>query len=98
MDRAPLEACGVIVPDMDIPPEQWVHEMRNRAFSPTDSFVIDTKTIRQLITKAEQWRDVIVWHTHPGGNIGPSRGDLESKVEGVNYLVVTLPGGQAVRY
>jgi proteasome lid subunit RPN8/RPN11 len=36
-----------------------------------------------------------VWHTHPGGLVGPSSGDLEHAVTGVNYLVVTVPGGEA---
>jgi proteasome lid subunit RPN8/RPN11 len=31
-----------------------------------------------------------LWHTHPGGNIGPSPGDMQKRLEGVAYLVVAI--------
>lgn len=33
---------------------------------------------------------IVVWHSHPQGNIGPSRGDLQVKKPGIPYLVVSL--------
>lgn len=44
------------------------------------------------------WEDVIVWHTHPSGFVGPSRGDMQNRVEGLKYLVVSLPDGEAVYF
>jgi proteasome lid subunit RPN8/RPN11 len=98
LDELPNEACGVIVPDLERTPDTWVTQLRNRAPSPTNAFAIDVATIHGLVRDKELWADVIIWHTHPGGNIGPSEGDMRTKVEGVNYLVVTLPRGEAVRY
>jgi proteasome lid subunit RPN8/RPN11 len=40
----------------------------------------------------------IVWHTHPSGNIGPSKGDMDSKIQGFQYLVVTMPSGEATLF
>jgi proteasome lid subunit RPN8/RPN11 len=40
----------------------------------------------------------IVWHTHPSGNIGPSKGDMDTKIEGFQYLVVTMPSGEATLF
>lgn len=36
-------------------------------------------------------RDFIVWHTHPGGLVGPSKGDMEQKRQAPDfrYIVVT---------
>lgn len=46
--------------------------------------------------------DVIVWHTHPSGFIGPSRGDLESRrqpvLEQIKHLVISLPNGETTYY
>jgi proteasome lid subunit RPN8/RPN11 len=34
--------------------------------------------------------EVLFWHTHPGGNIGPSKYDLDRRLEGFQYMVVAL--------
>lgn len=41
---------------------------------------------------------VVVWHTHPSGHVGPSAGDLRHKEPDLEYLVVALPNGEATRF
>lgn len=33
--------------------------------------------------------DVVLWHSHPSGLIGPSRGDVRNKIAGLKSVVVT---------
>ena len=96
--RAPFEACGIVVPDLEVPAANWVKELQNRSSDPLNSYEIDTATIKTLVENAENWSDILVWHTHPRGGIGPSKGDVESKAKGLRYLVVALPRGEAVLF
>lgn len=80
----PQEACGVITPIGD------VIELPNRAEDRTDSYALDPEDYWELW---DRWApDLLVWHTHPSGFIGPSRRDMQSRIPDVNYLVVTLEG------
>jgi proteasome lid subunit RPN8/RPN11 len=98
MLRTPKEACGVVVPDLDRPANDWVVETTNWSTSPESSYEIDTSIIKQLVKDPECWSDVLVWHTHPSGMVGPSKGDMEHKAAGLRYLVVSLPRGEAVLF
>lgn len=93
IEGAPHEVCGIIV-------REWegfrIVQLHNRADDPTDSYRIDSATLRTLALKPETWKHVAVWHTHPGGRVGPSPGDLATKIPEVKYLVVTVPTGEAV--
>ncbi|MGH9339839.1 MAG: hypothetical protein ACRD1R_09690 [Acidobacteriota bacterium] len=52
------------------------------------------------------YTDILVWHTHPSGFIGPSRQDLESRRDpevadfwkDTAYATISLPGGEVVLY
>jgi proteasome lid subunit RPN8/RPN11 len=33
---------------------------------------------------------IAIWHSHPSGLVGPSRADMQKRIEGVAYLVVTI--------
>lgn len=83
-------------------------KLPNSSPHPASSYVISTK---DLVDALEQYINrsgihptdlpmdhFIVWHTHPGGNIGPSKGDMTTKVEGFQYLVVTMPDGEATLF
>lgn len=96
----PDEACGLVFPDLR------VMRLKNRSSNPLSSYVIDSE---DLVNAIEAWVEetgvdpeqltrghFIVWHTHPGGVVGPGPGDLASKVEGFQYVVITLPDGQPV--
>jgi len=100
MEENPYEACGVIVPKVEEAPLSWVKKMLNRADNPFNSYKLDPATITQLVedlgSDDPAWANVIVWHTHPSGSVGPSQGDMEYRVEGLKYLVVSVPRGEAV--
>jgi proteasome lid subunit RPN8/RPN11 len=98
MARLPNEACGLVVPDLDEPAAQWVHELQNRSKDPLNSYAIDPMTIYDLRSDRETWSSVLVWHTHPSGHVGPSQQDWDDRLPDVKYLVVALPGGQAVMF
>ena len=100
-DRAPNESCGILLP----PPgdifryrahHRQVIELPNRSHSPRDSYEIRGDDI---IVELAEWlenvdqptRDSLaIWHTHPNGTVGPSRGDLIHKLGDLSYLVVTI--------
>lgn len=98
MQRIPNEACGVVIPDMDQPCEMWVRELVNRSEDPLNSYRIDPGTIASLLIDPDVWSDVLVWHTHPSGFVGPSQGDMKQRDPRLRYLVVALPRGEPVLF
>jgi proteasome lid subunit RPN8/RPN11 len=97
VEFAPEEACGILVQEAFT---EWrVVQLQNRAPDPTTSYKIDPATIAQIVKSPEMWyQKTQVWHTHPGGMVGPSQGDLDYKAEGVRYVVVTIPDGEYRRF
>lgn len=101
LDRVPNEACGILLP----PPgdiyrfrrhNKQVIELPNRSPHPQDSYEMRGSDI---MIELEDWfesvdqpaRDsIVLWHTHPSGSIGPSRGDLDNKLGDLSYLVVSI--------
>lgn len=102
-DRAPSEACGLILP----PPGErrnrpgrhpQVIELPNRSLTPRDSYeILGTDTAIEL----DRWLDdpdvtqedvdsMVVWHTHPSGGIGPSKTDIRQRPDAVAMIVVSL--------
>ena len=103
MAEAPKEACGLVIPDLNYPPDQWVHQLQNRAENPLNHYKIDGQTLFQIATDRNhegdrEWEDVLIWHTHPSGSPTPSDGDYDAKIPGAKYLVVALPSGQATMF
>ena len=90
--RAPSEACGLLV---DVPPpgrRSRCIELPNRSMAHHDSALIRTNDVRQAL---EGWEGnyAAIWHSHPGGNIGPSRGDMHARSKSMpdlGYLVLTI--------
>jgi len=90
--RAPSEACGLIV---DQPPpgrRSRCIELPNRSLEHHDSALIHTSDVRQAL---EGWEGstAAIWHSHPGGNIGPSLGDMHARskeYDQLGYLVLTI--------
>lgn len=99
---APREACGIVSPDLQ------VTGLPNTSECPESSYGVQASDLVEAIEAYVDRSGVdpltltrghfIVWHTHPGGLVGPSRGDLETKLEGFIYVVVTMPGGQASQF
>jgi proteasome lid subunit RPN8/RPN11 len=95
--RAPGEACGILLPyPRNSRPESQVVELPNRHKDFNQAYMVQGEDIAIEIgdwlaeASSEDTARLSVWHTHPGGGVGPSRGDLRSKVPNVAYLVVSL--------
>lgn len=102
--RAPAEACGLLLPTPDGYTDEGrprrVVEMPNRSKTPHNTYMFTTDDVKislerwLKLTDPELHNDVIVWHTHPGGNIGPSAEDMRQKQTSLTYVVVALtPNG-----
>lgn len=97
LERYPNEACGVLLPTpRGHGAASQVVELPNRSLTHHDSYQIYPSDIHITL---EEWIEdstvedvgkMAVWHSHPGGNVGPSAEDMKMKVEGLQYLVVTL--------
>lgn len=96
-DRAPSEACGIIVGEHDGLPARVV-EMPNRHLEHHHNFLFTSDDIltvlKQYPDPQQRARELVVWHSHtaphPIVGVGPSKNDLDNKIGDVHYLVVTL--------
>lgn len=92
--RLPNEACGVIIPTPF--KGQQVFEMPNRSKLPAESFVMHSEDITLTImdwaadNPDAVWEKMVIWHTHPSGGVGPSKNDLDNRIEHCGNLVVSL--------
>lgn len=89
---APNEAAGVIMGTR-------VVELENHAEDPTTAFQIHKDDlVKKLGMKPPGLgvEEIIIWHSHPGGGIGPSRIDLQNKTGFKYHLVLTLLDGEMV--
>jgi len=88
--RAPNEACGIL---LDMPWKKadgsisFVKELPNRALD-EGRYRVDPDDIRLVLEGLEEVEDVAVWHTHPSGYIGPSRGDMQNRPEANIFMLV----------
>lgn len=89
--RAPHEAVGILYND------GTVIELINHAEVPEMNFVIRKEEVWQLTVDYEKsWEGMTLWHTHPGGGIGPSRTDMQNKTAFPYHLVVTIMDNEVV--
>jgi proteasome lid subunit RPN8/RPN11 len=96
IETAPNEACGLLVLDNGY---YEVYHLANEASDPTSGYKMSPASIGEVITDMETWdNDVTIWHTHPGGTVGPSDADLASLVSGCRYLVVTIPSAEVAYF
>jgi proteasome lid subunit RPN8/RPN11 len=80
-EAAPLEACGFVMRDGSI------IEIRNVAENPHGTFSMDLRQIRRTV---DVRKIAAMWHTHPGGDIRPSKADLQAiRLCEWGYLIVT---------
>lgn len=88
---APREAVGLI-----LPPRQVV-ELINLEES-MSNFRVSRDGILTAIAGVEReyLDEVVFWHSHPGGGIGPSTIDLQQKTRFTYHLVVSLVDGDIV--
>lgn len=88
--RAPAEACGILL-DLPWPKSDgsvsYVRELPNRAMS-NGTYQVEPDDIRLVLEGLEEVEDVAVWHTHPSGLIGPSKGDMLNRPNANIYMLV----------
>lgn len=94
-ERLPNEACGLLLP-FEVHGVQVI-ELPNRSKKPHDSFEMtgeDMLLSLEQVFQGDFNPDLIpsltAWHTHPHGNVGPSKYDMENKPAKLLSLVVTL--------
>lgn len=89
LKRRPIEACGIL---LSTPHKgRWLVEMPNRADDAQHSYMFTVSDLKIGLFDIETDFDKLtVFHTHPGGNIGPSRVDIRAKISAFRYLVVAL--------
>lgn len=93
--RKPNEACGVLLP---VPMRgRVVWEIPNRAEDGREAFVMHSDDVVIMLqdwvdqnVEHAVWENVVLWHTHPSGSVGPSRADLDNRIEKCGNLVVAL--------
>lgn len=91
MDRRPAEACGILLQPGHEHKGERVFEMPNRAMGPNDEFVMNGDDILLVLEGySGELEKLTIWHTHPGGQIGPSSLDLAERPGEFGYLVVAL--------
>lgn len=95
LQSRPREACGIVVRRSN--ERYFVWQMPNFAEGRTE-YVIDSAMVAATVSEETFYNNTWVWHTHPGGQVGPSRGDIESQQLGVQYMVMTLPRGEVFWY
>lgn len=91
----PCEAVGFIWRPPGMP--EAVIPLQNTSEAPENSYAIEVEeaaraftdfTGRDIVDVAEG--DLLLWHSHPSGFVGPSQGDLAEKLPGLRYMVVVL--------
>lgn len=90
--RAPgrAEAYGLLTNLSDDPGSSYavsLAELMEKFTASTGSDIVDADE-----------GDIVLWHSHPSGLVGPSRGDMRAKLEGLRYMVVTLTDDGAPLY
>lgn len=82
--RYPHEAVGVILSD------QQVVELTNYSDRPEHNFEIRREELLQALSTETDLQEVVFWHSHPHGGVGPSRVDMQQKTPFRYHLVVSL--------
>lgn len=96
VDALPRETGGVLFPE----PlgGSWVQVLTNLSPTPNEAIHFDNEEVVQSmlrwVSSNDDWVKMTLWHTHPAGNIGPSRRDMRSRLKDMGNLVVAIqPGG-----
>lgn len=90
----PREAVGIIY-------KGQVYSLNNASPNPENSFEVLLPQFKRLVLMLEVPRDqideeVILWHSHPKGGVGPSREDMKNRTPLRHHLVVSVVDGDIV--
>jgi len=80
----PREAVGLLTDD------GRVILLTNQAKHPEDTFEVSKAELLEHLSEEPNWRNLVFWHSHPGGGIGPSRTDMTQKIPFLEHLVVSI--------
>lgn len=105
MEAGYIEICGVLLTRSDDGPR--LTRIPNKAQYPVREVVFHSDDFMDGLLKltgdpanypGELAEELVVWHTHPGGLVGPSDIDKQSRLAlgDTRCLVVTVPSGEAV--
>lgn len=91
IEDGPREAAGVIVN------ETSVVVLSNHAADPYRHFELYKEDIRVAVSHLQvELESLVIWHTHPGGGVGPSRADIRHRTPGIDHLVITVVDGDII--
>jgi|SRR6478609_521727 len=94
LPEMPNEAAGLILPD------GTVVQLPNEAENPTNRFTVSRLEIQKVLLSNHlplslaTLEKLTLWHSHPGGGVGPSRVDLAQRVEPLSHLVIAVTDGE----
>ncbi len=86
LEAAPKEAVGLL------DGVGKIFFLDNKADDPTNSFMVERTQILMTMqqTHFQISDEVVLWHTHPGGLVGPSTTDMQQKTPFKHHLVVSV--------
>jgi proteasome lid subunit RPN8/RPN11 len=99
MQALPREAVGLVWEPAGI---AAVHiPLTNTSDDPEHSYAVSVEEIALSFLRTtggtiEGAADLTLWHSHPSGQNGPSRGDMRERVEGLRYMVVAVDKDQSL--
>lgn len=96
-EALPQEAVGLLWEQPGHAP--GVTRLRNISEDPEHSYAVNVSEMREAF-EAESGRDIVtaidegclltLWHSHPSGQVGPSRGDMRERLDGLQYMVISV--------
>lgn len=95
--RAPREACGILFSGIVVELPNYAETDGEYTIKGLD-VVVAVKDICEGSREEVNPSEILIWHTHPSGLVGPSEGDLSSRLEMFRYAVVSLPNGEVVEF
>lgn len=81
---APKEAVGLFTGD------GRVIMLTNHSSHPEDHFEVHKGELLEHLSGELNLQELVFWHSHPGGGIGPSRTDMKQKIPFIQHLVVSI--------
>lgn len=90
IEAAPREAVGLILSD------GTVVSLPNHSENPTCSFEVRKSDLATQLGVERHLEEVVLWHSHPSGGVGPSRTDMAQKTPLKYHLVISLVDGDIV--
>ena len=107
MEAGYIEICGVLLTRSDGGPR--LKMVPNKSPEPAKNIYIESDDFMDALLDlvpdpvgytGHLGAEIVVWHTHPGGLVGPSDLDMEYRqaLGDTRCLVVTIPSGEAVTF